>query len=211
MAIKVGVVGMGGIGHTHARAYANDPLAELIAVCDINREKADKAAEEFGVKAYYSLKEMIEDLPDLEAVSICTSGYENGSFHFEPAMEALSYGKKVLCEKPLCADIRDARELVKYAADNKLYLGCNLNHYFTDIAAKAKKMQEDGEIGELAYCLHKVGFDGSDYGYGGVGDLKSRWLKPYSHCKAFLTHPFSVMRYFCGDITHVQAFLDRPG
>ena len=126
MAIKVGVVGMGGIGHTHARAYANDPLAELIAVCDINREKADKAAEEFGVKAYYSLKEMIEDLPDLEAVSICTSGYENGSFHFEPAMEALSYGKKVLCEKPLCADIRDARELVKYAADNKLYLGCNL-------------------------------------------------------------------------------------
>ena len=211
MAIKVGVVGMGGIGHTHARAYANDPLAELIAVCDINREKADKAAEEFGVKAYYSLKEMIEDLPDLEAVSICTSGYENGSFHFEPAMEALSYGKKVLCEKPLCADIRDARELVKYAADNKLYLGCNLNHYFTDIAAKAKKMQEDGEIGELAYCLHKVGFDGSDYGYGGVGDLKSRWLKPYSHCKAFLTHPFSVMRYFCGDITHIQAFMDKPG
>ena len=44
MAIKVGVVGMGGIGRTHARAYANDELAELIAVCDINREKADQAA-----------------------------------------------------------------------------------------------------------------------------------------------------------------------
>ena len=109
MAIKTAVVGMGGIGYTHARAYAADPLAELIAVCDINREKADKAAEEFQVKAYYSLKEMIESEPDLEAVSICTSGYENASFHFEPAMEALSYGKKVLCEKPLCADIRDAR------------------------------------------------------------------------------------------------------
>ena len=60
MAIKTAVVGMGGIGYTHARAYAADPLAELIAVCDINREKADKAAEEFQVKAYYSLKEMIE-------------------------------------------------------------------------------------------------------------------------------------------------------
>ena len=178
MAIKTAVVGMGGIGYTHARAYAADPLAELIAVCDINREKADNAAEEFQVKAYYSLKEMIESEPDLEAVSICTSGYENASFHFEPAMEALSYGKKVLCEKPLCADIRDARELVKYALDNKLYLGCNLNHYFTDLAAHAKKLQDDGEIGELAYCLHKVGFDGSEYNDGGVGDPKSGWLTP---------------------------------
>src|SRR4030095_9991918 len=34
---------------------------------------------------------------------------------------------------------------------------------------------------------------------------------PYFHLKAFLTHPLSVMRHFCGDVTHVQAFLERPG
>jgi predicted dehydrogenase len=34
---------------------------------------------------------------------------------------------------------------------------------------------------------------------------------PYSHAKAFLTHPFSVMRHFSGDISHVQAFMDKPG
>ena len=34
---------------------------------------------------------------------------------------------------------------------------------------------------------------------------------PYFHVKAFLSHPLAVMRYFCGDITHVQAFVDRPG
>jgi predicted dehydrogenase len=34
---------------------------------------------------------------------------------------------------------------------------------------------------------------------------------PYFHLKAFMSHPFSVMRYFCGDITHVQAFCNRPG
>lgn len=211
MAIKVGVVGMGGIGNTHARAYKNNPLSELVGVCDINKQRADKAAEEHGVKAYYSLKDMVNDNPDMEAVSICTSGYENGSMHFEPAIEALDYGLKTLVEKPLCADIRDARYLVSYALSKKQYLGCNLNHYFTDIASEAKSKIDAGEMGELVYCLHKVGFDGSELSYGGVGDLKSRWLKPYSHCKAFLTHPFSVMRYFCGDITHVQAFLDRPG
>ena len=48
---KAGVVGMGGIGHTHARCIQNDPLAELVAVCDLIKEKADKAGEEFGVPA----------------------------------------------------------------------------------------------------------------------------------------------------------------
>ena len=58
MAIKVAVIGMGGIGNTHATCYKENPLAELIAVCDINKQKADDAAEKFGVKAFYSIKDM---------------------------------------------------------------------------------------------------------------------------------------------------------
>ena len=211
MALKVAVVGMGGIGNTHARCYYNNPLAELIAVCDIVKEKADQAAEEFGCRAFYDEEEMLKALPELDIVSITTSGLENGSFHFEPAMLALSYKKNVLVEKPICADVRDARELVAYAQKNKLYLGCNLNHYFTGPADDAKKMQLNGEVGELLYCIHKVGFNGSELGYTGYPAKDSRWYSPYSHLKAFCAHPFSVMRYFCGDITGVQAFLDRPG
>ena len=52
MALKVAVVGMGGIGNTHARCYKENPLAELVAVCDLVKEKADKAAEEFGCRAF---------------------------------------------------------------------------------------------------------------------------------------------------------------
>ena len=211
MALNVAVVGMGGIGYTHARCYKNNPLANLIAVCDIVKEKADKAAEEFGCRAFYDEEEMLKALPELDIVSVTTSGLENGSFHYEPSMLALSYGKNVLVEKPICADIRDARELVAYAREKKLYLGCDLNHYFTGPAADAKKMQMNGEVGELLYCIHKVGFNGSEFGYGGKPAWDSRWNAPYSHLKAFCAHPFSVMRYFCGDFTGVQAFLDRPG
>lgn len=211
MALKVAVIGMGGIGKNHARCYKNNPLAELIAVCDYVKEKADAAAEEFGCRAFYSVADMLSSLPELEAVSVTTSGLENGSFHFEPAMQALEAKKAVLVEKPICADVRDARELVEYARRHKLYLGCNLNHYFTGPAADAKAMQNAGEVGELLYCVHKVGFNGSELGYKGYPAKDSRWYTPYSHIKAFCAHPFSVMRYFCGDITGVQAFLDRPG
>ncbi len=209
MAILCAVVGMGGIGHTHARCYQANPLSTLVAVCDYNKEKADKAAAEFGVPAFYSEEEMLKAMPEIENVSICTSGLENGGMHYEPAMLALSYGKHVLVEKPICADIDDAREMVNYALKNKLYLGCDLNHYFTGPAGDAKQMQKDGKVGELVYCIHKVGFNGTEASYG--GKMSPRWMTPYSHVKAFCAHPFSVMRYFCGDIVAVQAFMDRPG
>jgi len=209
MALNAAVIGMGGIGNTHATAYFNNPDVNLIAVCDIIKEKADAAAEKFNCRAFYDEEEMLKALPELDIVSVTTSGLENGSFHYEPAMMALSYKKGVLVEKPICADVRDAREMVAYAQKNKLYLGCNLNHYFTGPARDAKQMQLDGEVGELLYCIHKVGFNQQEYK--GAPAKDSRWNAPYSHLKAFCAHPFSVMRYFCGDITGVQAFLDRPG
>ena len=59
MALKIGVVGMGGIGNTHADCYRNDALAKLVAVCDVVKEKAEAAAERHGVKAYYRLADML--------------------------------------------------------------------------------------------------------------------------------------------------------
>lgn len=209
MALKVGIVGMGGIGNTHAGCYKKDELAELVAVCDVIKEKADVAAEKWGVKAFYSLKEMLNAHPELDIVDVTTSGYENGSWHYTPAMEAMVAGKNVLVEKPISNEITEAREMVRFAAQKDIYLGCNLNHYFTDTAEKAAELIKDGKIGEHVYCLHKVGFNGGDVSYGGLG--AARWQRPYSHVKAFLAHPFSVMRYFCGNITHVQAFMSKPG
>jgi predicted dehydrogenase len=97
--------------------------------------------------------------------------------------------------------------MVALAAKKNLYLGCNLNHYFTPTAEKAMEYMRSGRVGELVYCLHKMGFNGGEATY---GPNNRRWNSPYSHLKAFLAHPFAVMRHFCGDITHVQAFLERP-
>jgi len=209
MALKVGVVGMGGIGLNHSNCYLNDSLAELVAVCDVVKERADKAAQNLGVKAYYSLKDMIENEPDLDIVDVSTGGNENGSWHYEPVMEALDYGKHVLVEKPLSNDVNEARDMVKKAREEGLYLACNLNHYFTPPAEQADKYIQEGKIGELIYCLHKMGFAGGETTYSPQQSSRVKGF-PYFHVKAFLSHPFSVMRHFCGDITHVQAFIDRP-
>lgn len=210
MALKVGMVGFNNIANSHAPVHAADPLADLVAICDAVKERADKAAEQYKCKAYYSLDDMLAN-EDLDLVDVTTGGLENGSWHYEPALQAMEAGKHVLVEKPISSDIEQARELVDLAAEMDVYFGCDLNHYFTAPAEKAKQYQNEGKLGELVYCLCKMGFQGGEpESYSQPGSLKVAPY-PYFHLKAFLTHPLSVMRHFCGEATHVQAFLNRPG
>ena len=58
MPLKVAIVGLGGIGNRHALVYDKHDDTEIVAVCDIIPEKADKAAENYACKAFYSVKEM---------------------------------------------------------------------------------------------------------------------------------------------------------
>lgn len=211
MPVKVGVVGLAGIGNRHAQCHKQDPLSDLVAVCDIARERADAAASKLGVKAYYSLADMLAGEPDLEVVDVTTGGNENGSWHYEPVMQALEHGRHVLVEKPVSNDVREARRMVAKADEQGVYFACNLNHYFTPPAERAKRYIADGEVGEIRYCLMKMGFSGGEETYGGPARDPRHRDFPYFHAKAFLSHPFSVMRYLCGDITHVQAFFGRPG
>jgi len=206
--LKIGIVGMGGIGNLHADCYKNIAGAEVLGVCDITKEKADAAAERHGLPAFYTLNEMLAAFPELDVVDVTTSGFENGSWHYEPAMEALAAGKHVLCEKPISNCITEAREMVRFANEKDLYLGCNLNHYFAEPSYAADKLIAEGKIGAPVYIQQKMGFDGSSAVF---AKNSPRWQKPYSHVKAFLAHPFSMMRHFGGDVTHVQAFFDRPG
>jgi predicted dehydrogenase len=121
MALKVGVVGMRGIGQTHAQCHATDPLAQLVAVCDVVKARADEVAAKHKVKAYYSLKEMLAN-EDLDIVDVTTGGPENGGWHYEPAMEALEAGKHVLVEKPMTAQSAQAEDLVTLARKNHCVL-----------------------------------------------------------------------------------------
>jgi len=185
-------------------------MADLVAVCDVVKERADEVAAKHEVKAYYRLTDMLDAHPDLDIVDVCTGGYENGGWHFEPAAEALEAGKHVLVEKPISNDIHEARELVRLAQERDRYLGCNLNHYFTEPARLARELMDNGKIGEQVYSLLRMGFIGGAETYGGAGGGANLNGFPYAHLKAFLAHPFSIMRHFCGDVTHLQAFADRP-
>src|SRR4051812_33972724 len=99
--LRVAIVGLGGIGNAHAGCYKKISTVELVAVCDLLKDRADKAAATYGCPAYYSVKEMLASGTKIDAVSVCTAGVENGGDHYAPTMELLRAGIPVLGEKPI--------------------------------------------------------------------------------------------------------------
>jgi predicted dehydrogenase len=191
--IRVGVIGMGGIGAIHADAYKNDPLAELVAVCDMLPEKAQEAGTRFGVPAYTSVDEMLAQ-ETLDTVSVATAGTENGGAHFAPVMACLRAGRHVLCEKPISNNIEEARTMVATAEEMGVCFGINLNHRFVPPAAKAKQWREEGRLGHLLLINMTMW----------IGNPNE--TSPWFHLRALHPHSLDIMRYFCGDVVRVHAF-----
>ena len=196
---RVGVIGLGPIGTMHAGVYQETAGAELVGVCDIDRQRADAAAERFGVPAFCSAAEMLAALsPDM--VSIATGGHEYGSDHFEPTMQALEAGAAVLGEKPISNEIDPGEKMVALARERGLCYGVNLNHRFTPAARLAKKWVDEGRIGHQLFVN------------------VSMWIKnpretsPWFQIKALHPHTVDIMRYFAGKIEAVHCFATKaPG
>ncbi|NLT41796.1 MAG: Gfo/Idh/MocA family oxidoreductase, partial [Anaerolineae bacterium] len=149
MALKVAIVGMGNIGNTHAGVYQKHPDAEIVAVCDVIKEKADRAAEKYGARAFYSVDDLLASGIKIDAASVTTAGKENGGDHYQPTMQLLGAGLPVLGEKPISNNLEQAREMVALAKAKGLRYGINLNHRFTPAALLAKQWVNEGKLGEL--------------------------------------------------------------
>src|SRR5258708_6472282 len=144
--LRVCVIGLGPIGNRHADMYLADPLAQLVGVCDVLTDRADAASRRLGVPAYDDAQKMLDALrPDV--CSVTTGGYEYGSDHYWPTLQALEAGCHVLGEKPISNDIARAEEMVAKARPKGLCYGINLNHRFTPAARLAKKWQNQSPLG----------------------------------------------------------------
>ena len=103
--VRCAVVGLGMIGQEHAAVLARSPLAELLACCDVDPQATARAPA--GVPVTADLGELL-DLPELEAVFICTPQ----ETHRQIATRALEHGLFVFCEKPVARTLADADALL---------------------------------------------------------------------------------------------------
>lgn len=149
---KLAVIGIGGMGGGHVHDLADRKVvenAELVAVCDINRAKADAASAAYGIPAYYDHHELLEK-GGIDGVIIATPHYD----HTPIAIDFFNRGVNVLTEKPIAVHTRDARKMIAaYEAAKESYPNLLFSIMFQQRTygywRKIKEMIDGGVLGRL--------------------------------------------------------------
>ncbi|WP_127579226.1 Gfo/Idh/MocA family protein [Paenibacillus koleovorans] len=172
--VRIGVVGAGSISESHLNAYKNNNDVQLVAICDLNEERAKAKAEKYGIaNVYTDYQEMLAN-PDIDAISVCT--WNNS--HAAISIAALRAGKNVLCEKPLCKTVEEAYEVEKAVRESGKQLQVGFVRRYASNTRIVKQFLDNGDLGEIYYakasCIRKLGNPGgwfSDIERSGGGPL----------------------------------------
>ena len=147
--VRIGIIGLGNIGSSHLRYLKDLPEAELIGVCDIVPEKADKFAEQYTAKAFYSHVDLF-DKTNPDAIIIAVPHYD----HEPIAIDAFGRGIHVMCEKPITVHVNGAKHMIAaYDEAKKKYPNLLFALMFQErtlpFYKKLKDLISSGELGKL--------------------------------------------------------------
>ena len=138
--VGIGLVGYGSIGRTHARAIAECPRADVVAVCRRAGERPDDLA---GDVAVFTQLGDLASHAEVDVVCVCTPS----GLHATQALEAISHGKHVVVEKPLAVRPADAREVVRAAQAQSVSLAVISQRRFEPAARAIKQVVDSGALG----------------------------------------------------------------
>ncbi|MCM8782831.1 MAG: Gfo/Idh/MocA family oxidoreductase [Candidatus Omnitrophica bacterium] len=159
--IKVGVVGTGYLGSLHARIYKEIPVSELVAVCDIDKNRLKDIIKALNIPGYSDYRELFDKV---EAVSIATPT----RLHYPIASDFLKHNIHTLVEKPFTANLKEADNLIKLAQRNRLILQVGHIERFNSAFSATLKLIKDPKFIE---CHRLSLFSGRSLDVGVVMDL----------------------------------------
>jgi UDP-N-acetylglucosamine 3-dehydrogenase len=180
--LGVAVIGTGFWGRNHARVFKELKETELLAVCDINAERAKNVAKQFGVRAYTSMGKLLKR-KEVEAVSNCVWSLNLA----KETLKALKAGKHVLVEKPMATNVKQAEKLLETAEEEGLHLSVGFLMRFIPGIQHMKNAVEDKTIGNLVCATAKRVSEWPER-IGDVGVVKDTAI-----------HDIDIIRYLFGE------------
>ncbi len=193
--IRVGVVGMGVMGVTHAKIYKALPQVQLVGLVEPDQGRGEAAANTLGVPCYQTLEELMRQ--DIQAVSVCTPD----DMHKEFILKAFQNKVKVLTEKPLETSVQKCDEIIAARPDST-YLMVGHTLRFDPRLIPFKKMLQAGELGKVISISAKRS---------NPAFIRDR-ISPRSSITWFLgIHDIDMILWLTGDrVKRVHAFGNKP-
>ncbi len=177
---KIGIIGTGWIAESHIQSYKNQPDVEIVAAADLIPGKAEKFMERYGVTGvhfYKDHKELIDNEPDLDGVSICTYNTQ----HAAPAIYCMEHNIPVLLEKPFTVTLEEAEAVCKAEKESSAFITVGFQPRFDVNMQEIKKIVDSGVLGKIYYIQtgggRRRGIPGSTFiekstgGIGALGDI----------------------------------------
>lgn len=195
--LRIAIVGAGAIARRgHIPAIKALGL-NLVGIADINEEIAKRVAAEFRIPRYFTdYKEMLEQVrPDV--VIVCTPT----PTHYEIAKTCIEHGCHTLVEKPLCTSVKEVKELVKLAEEQRVVVGVVYNYRYFKAVRQVKQIIASGRLGRVltisGLCLTHFPIEWT----------RSTWL--YSNGGVLydaFPHILDLMMWFASDLKPIRVF-----
>jgi predicted dehydrogenase len=149
--VRIGIVGAGLWGAMHARAYAQNSRVELAAVCDLDKNRASRLAQQYGIpKIFTSFEDMRHE--ELDGVSVATPD----DAHTAVVLAAAARGWHILVEKPLATSLADCQAMIDAANQAGVILMVDWHNRWNPPIYAAWKAARSGELGELRYIYYRL-------------------------------------------------------
>jgi len=144
--LRIAVIGLG-MGKMQIDKFRETGSADVVAVCDTDRERLDDIAQRYEVNGTYTDMDDMLTAEKLDAVTIATPNYT----HHPLTLKALDSGLHVLCEKPLAVNAAQAREMVQRADAKGLKLAVHYNHRMSPSAQLVHRYIDNRVLGDVYY------------------------------------------------------------
>ena len=143
--VSIGMIGCGLFGESHLQAYRAVPMANIRAVYDMDRRRAEQAAQAFSISRVCETLDELISMPDLTAIDVVTPE----ETHLEPVLAAFRAGKHVFVEKPLATDLAQCDQMIEAAEATARILMVGQIVRFEMKAAILKDEAAAGRLGKI--------------------------------------------------------------
>lgn len=201
--LRGGMIGAGAWSEMQLSGWAKTTGARIVALCDRHPNRRDPVRKRFGIeKAYEDVQQMLNS-ENLDFVDICVRPYS----HAQLVRAVADHGLPILCQKPFCRNLEEARQTAEYCERRMARLMINENYRWQDRYRQAKRILEEGVLGDpfTAQIFSKNDFTRPPF------TSRQRYLAEMEHLIIYEVgvHYLDSLRYLFGEPLQVYARTHR--
>jgi len=195
--MNVALIGTGSIAHQHVRALKKVHGLSLTAVLSNDLERAQKFAQQYKIKAYVNIDDLLRD-SSIQILDIVNQNYLHGDF----ALQGIAAKKHLIVEKPLDISVVKAREIIELAEQNDIKMTVISQYRFGKAFQKIKKDIQQGRLGTVLLAHVFLGKKRTEVYYNSARGWKKQKNLTGGGVLIFnAIHYIGILRYLLGEIT----------